>query len=127
MTDFNKGAITMRDQLICRIIGMQNDIGDINSETYKILQELLILIENDYGTLFKPLANVTNSESEDLHKKTIRGFVGEYSDTWLFETETTSYSANIPKAIDEILNIASKDNDEFRITIEQLHKSPYSE
>ena len=55
MTDFNKGAMTMRDQLICRIIGMQNDIGDINSETYKILQELLILIENDYGTLFKPL------------------------------------------------------------------------
>ena len=126
MTDFNKGAITMRDQLICRIIGIQNDIGDTSSESYKTLQDLLIMIEKDYGAMFEPLANVINSESEELPKKTIRGFVGEYSDTWMFDTETTSYSANIPKAIDEILNIESKDNDEFRITIEQLHKFPYS-
>ena len=126
MTDFNKGAITMRDQLICRIIGMQNDIGDTSSESYKTLQDLLIMIEKDYGAMFEPLANVINSESEELPKKTIRGFVGEYPDTWMFDTETTSYSANVPKAIDEILNIESKDNDEFRITIEQLHKFPYS-
>ena len=45
----------------------------------------------------------------------------------MFETDTTSYSVNIPKAIDEILNIESKDGEEYRITIEQLHKSPYSE
>ena len=125
MTEFNKGAITMRDQLICRIIGMQNDIGDTSSESYKTLQDLLIMIEKDYGAMFKPLANVINSESEDLPKKTIRGFVGEYSDTWMFETDTTSYSVNVPKAIDEILNIESKDGEEYRITIEQLHKSPY--
>lgn len=125
MTDFNRGAIEMRDLLICRIIGIQNDIGDTNSESYKTLQDLLIMIERDYGAMFKPLANVTNSESEELPKKTIRGFVGEYSDTWMFETDTTSYSVNVSKAIDEILNIESKDGEEYRITIEQLHKSPY--
>ena len=125
MTDFNKGAITMRDQLICRIIGMQNDIGDTSSESYKTLQDLLIMIEKDYGSMFEPLANVINSESEELPKKTIRGFVGEYSDGYLFETDTFSYSGTIPQAIDEILNIFSKDGEEYRITIEQLHKSPY--
>ena len=126
MTDFNKGAITMRDQLICRIIGMQNDIGDTSSESYKILQDLLIMIEKDYGAMFKPLANVTNSESEELPKKTIRGFVGEYSDGYLFETDTTSYSDSIPQAIDEILGFFSNDGEEYRITIEQVGKSPYS-
>ena len=126
MTDFNKGAITMRDQLICRIIGMQNDIGDTSSESYKTLQDLLIMIEKDYGDMFEPLANVINSVSEESPKKTIRGFVGEYSDGYLFETDTTSYSGIIPQAIDEILNIFSKDGEEYRITIEQLHKSPYS-
>lgn len=127
MTDFKKGAITMRDQLICRIIGMQNDIGDTSSESYKTLQDLLIMIEKDYGAMFEPLENATNRESEELPKKTIRGFVGEYSDGYLFETDTTSYSGTIPQAIDEILNIFSEDGEEYRITIEQLHKSPYSE
>ena len=84
---------------------MQNDIiGDTSSESYKTLQDLLIMIEKDYGAMFKPLANVINSESEELPKKTIRGFIGEYSDGYLFETDTTSYSGTIPQAIDEILN-----------------------
>lgn len=126
MTDFNKGAITMRDQLICRIIGMQNDIGDTSSESYKTLQDLLIIIEKDYGAMFKPLENATNRESEELPKKTIRGFVGEYSDGYLFETDITSYSHHIPLAIDELLNVFSKDGEEYRITIEQVGKSPYS-
>ena len=126
MTDFNRGLNTMKDNIICRIISIQNDMAnDINSNTYKTLNKLINMIEQDYGMLCYGI--VTNSESEELPKKTIRGFVGEYSDTWMFATETTSYSASVPKAIDEILNIESEDNDEFRITIEQLHKSPYSE
>lgn len=124
MTDFNRGLNTMKDNIICRIIGIQNDMAnDINSDTYKTFNNLINMIEQDYGMLCHGV--VTNSVSEELPKKTVRGFVGEYSDTWMFETDTTSYSVNVPKAIDEILNIESKDGEEYRITIEQLHKSLY--
>lgn len=126
MTDFNRGLSIMKDNIICRIISIQNDMAnDINSDTYKTLNNLINMIEQDYGMLCHGV--VENSGSEELPKKTIRGFVGEYSDGYLFETDTTSYSGIIPQAIDEILNIFSKDGEEYRITIEQLHKSSYSE
>ena len=125
MTDFNRGLNIMKDNIICRIISIQNDMAnDINSDTYKTLNNLINMIEQDYGMLCHGV--VTNKESEELPKKTIRGFVGEYSDTWLFETDITSYSVNVPKAIDEILDIESEDGEEYRITIEQVSKSPYS-
>ena len=126
MTDFNRGLSTMKDDIICRIISIQNDMAnDINSDTYKTLNHLIDMIEQDYGNLSYGVVP-KNNESGELPKKTIRGFVGEYSDTWLFETDKTSYSMNVPKAIDEILGIESEDGEEYRITIEQVSKSPYS-
>ena len=116
----------MKDNIICRIISIQNDMAnDINSDTYKTLNNLINMIEQDYEMLCYGISSP--KANNELPKKTVRGFVGEYSDTWMFETDTTSYSVNVPKAIDEILNIESKDGEEYRITIEQLHKSPYSE
>ena len=53
-------------------------------------------------------------------KKVIQGYVGEYSDCWLFETDEASYSEKVPLVIDELLGIFTKDGDEIRITIEHL-------
>lgn len=54
-------------------------------------------------------------------KKEIIGYVGEYNDCWVFENEKEIYSSGIPNAIDELLNITSKDGDKFKITIEKLN------
>jgi hypothetical protein len=55
MSEFNKGAAMMRDLVISHIIGMQNDIGnDVNNESYQKLQELMDLIEERYGEMYKP-------------------------------------------------------------------------
>ena len=49
-SEFNKGASYMRDIVLCGIIGKQNKIGNDESlAEYKILQELLVQIEKDYG------------------------------------------------------------------------------
>lgn len=53
-------------------------------------------------------------------KKEIIGFVGEYSDTWMFETDTDCYSANIPTALDELLGYETQDGEKYKITIEKL-------
>ena len=53
-------------------------------------------------------------------KKEFIGFVGEYSDVWTFETDTHQFSSNIPTALDELLDIETKDGDKFKITIEKL-------
>lgn len=53
-------------------------------------------------------------------KTTIQGFVGEYNDCWLFETDKTSYNENVVTAIDDITGCLTEDGDEFRITIEFL-------
>ena len=53
-------------------------------------------------------------------KKEYVGYVGQYSDTWLFETDTTSYSKNVVLAIDELLLIETKDCEKYKITIEKL-------
>lgn len=57
MSDFNKGAAMMRDLVISHIIGMQNDIGnDVTDKGYQKLQELMELIEEQYGEIYKPFA-----------------------------------------------------------------------
>lgn len=53
-------------------------------------------------------------------KKEFVGYVGEYSDTWVFETEDQQYSSNVPAALDELLDTETKDGEKYRITIEKL-------
>ena len=53
-------------------------------------------------------------------KKEYVGYVGQYSDTWLFERDKTSYSKNVVLAIDELLLIETKDCEKYKITIEKL-------
>lgn len=49
-SDFNKGASYMRDIVLCGIIGKQNKIGNNESlPEYKVLQDLLVQIEREYG------------------------------------------------------------------------------
>ena len=55
MSDFNKGAAMMRDLVISHIIGMQNDMGNnVTDQGYQKLQELMELIEERYGKMYKP-------------------------------------------------------------------------
>ena len=54
-------------------------------------------------------------------KKEIVGYVDYYSGNWGFETDEESYSSNVPTAIDEILDIDSKNGDKFKITIEKMN------
>ena len=53
-------------------------------------------------------------------KKEFIGYVGEYSDTWLFETDKTPYSSIVVLAIDELLRTETKDCEKYKITIEKL-------
>lgn len=53
-------------------------------------------------------------------KKEIIGFVGEYSDDWVFETETDCYSSGVPAALDELLGCETQDGEKYKITIEKL-------
>lgn len=52
--------------------------------------------------------------------KTFIGYVGQYSDCWLFETDTTSYSQQVCAAIDELMGELSNNGDKFKITIKKL-------
>ena len=60
-----------------------------------------------------------NEEKTPL-KTTITGYVGEYSDTWLFETNNRTFDINVVRAIDELLLYETKDGDEIKITIEKV-------
>ena len=53
-------------------------------------------------------------------KKEFIGYVGEYSDTWLFETNKTPYSSIVVLAIDELLGIKTEDCEKYKMTIEKL-------
>ena len=53
-------------------------------------------------------------------KKEFIGYVGEYSDTLLFETDKTPYSSIVVLAIDELLRTETKDCEKYKITIEKL-------
>lgn len=47
---YNKGKEYFRDLIICHILGLQNDkYWDTESEGYKALQTLLMLIIDRYG------------------------------------------------------------------------------
>lgn len=53
-------------------------------------------------------------------KKEFVGYVEEYSDTWVFETEDRQYSSNVPAALDELLDAETKDGENYKIIIEKL-------
>lgn len=53
-------------------------------------------------------------------KKVIQGYMSQYSDAWLFETDKTFYSSGVASAIDELIGFLTEDGDEIRITIEHL-------
>ena len=53
-------------------------------------------------------------------KKEIIGYVGEYSDGWVFENEKTQYSSYIPATLDELLETTTQDGEKYKITIERL-------
>ena len=55
-------------------------------------------------------------------KKTFVGYVIQYSDCRLFETETDSYSQQVCVAVDELMGELSKDGDRFKITIEKIER-----
>ena len=49
-SEFNKCAAYCRDCIVANIIGMQNNLGnDETNKEYQILQKLLIHIEDTYG------------------------------------------------------------------------------
>lgn len=53
-------------------------------------------------------------------KKEFVGYVREYYDAWVFETEDQQYSSSVPAALDELLDIETKDGEKYKITIERL-------
>ena len=55
-----------------------------------------------------------------MSKKEIIGYVGEYSDGWVFENEKTQYSSNIPASLDELLETTTQDGEKYKITIVRL-------
>lgn len=50
----NQGAASARNNIIAMIIGLQNDNGDPNSETYRAYQKVLETIIARHGDMFKP-------------------------------------------------------------------------
>lgn len=111
-----------------KISGFSNDneLGEIKKEYEKdfgVNAVLILQIE-----LTHTIANrwFTKNETKKLKgeikmKKEIIGYVRGYNDNWSFETDEENYSANVPTAIDELLDIDSRDGDKFKITIEKLN------
>ena len=54
MNEFSKGAAHGRDNIICLIMGIQNNMIDTESPEYQELQKLLEEIVARYGDLFAP-------------------------------------------------------------------------
>lgn len=54
MDEFSKGAAHGRDNIICLIMGIQNNMVDMKSPEYRELQKLLEEIIDRYGDLFAP-------------------------------------------------------------------------
>lgn len=55
ISEFNKGAAYARDNILCKIIGMQNKIGcNETNPQYQILQDLFNNIIDAYGDMTKP-------------------------------------------------------------------------
>jgi hypothetical protein len=55
MTEFNRGAESVRDNILASIIGLQNGIGHNNPDdpTYKAYQKVYNLIKDRYGGMFE--------------------------------------------------------------------------
>jgi hypothetical protein len=51
---FNEGAQYMRDGIICSIVGMQNALHDWDDPKQKAYQEVMNMIIDNYGDVFKP-------------------------------------------------------------------------
>lgn len=58
-------------------------------------------------------------QNASLYKEIV-GYVGEYSDCWLFETDNKSYSERVPIVLDELLGLFTKDGEQYKITIQRL-------
>lgn len=58
-------------------------------------------------------------QNASLYKEII-GYVGEYSDCWLFENEEASYSEKVPAVLDELLGVFTKNGERYKITIQRL-------
>lgn len=55
MTEYSKGAASMRDLVLAYIIGLQNDMGnDTSSEGYQSLQKLSDIIVERHGDYASP-------------------------------------------------------------------------
>ena len=55
MSEFNRGAESVRDNILASIIGLQNGIGHNNPDgpTYKAYQKVYNLIKDRYGGMFE--------------------------------------------------------------------------
>lgn len=56
----------------------------------------------------------------DYMKKEFIGTITVDNDIWAFETEKRLYSANVPTAIDELLETETENGEKYKITIEKL-------
>ena len=95
-------------------IALNKMLSEINRKTTKGAEIIEIKQEKTPHNFFKKLFNSSKNS------KTFVGYVGQYSDGWLFETDTNSYSQQVCAAIDELMEKLSKDGDKFKITIEKL-------
>ena len=89
-------------------------LSEINQKTAKGAEIIDIKEDKKPYNFFNKLFN------KPKNYKTFVGYMGQYSDCWLFETEKTSYSQQVCAAIDELMGELSKDGDKFKITIEKL-------
>lgn len=53
-------------------------------------------------------------------KKEFIGTITLGNGVWAFETEKSLYSANVPTAIDELLETETENGEKYKITIEKL-------
>jgi hypothetical protein len=56
MSEWQQGAKYMRDNIICTLIGLQNDnIVNMDGDVYRTLQKVLEIIENNHGEYAQPV------------------------------------------------------------------------
>jgi hypothetical protein len=87
---------------------------EINQNTIRGAEIINITREKTSYNFFKQMFN------KSKNSRSFVGYVGQYSDGWLFETDTNSYSQQVCAAIDELMGEFSKDGDKFKIIIEKL-------
>lgn len=54
MNHYQEGAKHARDSILATIIGLQNENGKPESETYQAYQKLYELIAANYGDIYEP-------------------------------------------------------------------------